>query len=135
MPKTGNGGTIALGTSAIVLSVTKISEWQPTRGKLDVSHLGSTGFKKQMADDLADPGEVEVEALFDPTKALGSIQAVAETITVTYPKEGSGSAPTLVGTGFLIAVSLPELVNGSVSKQKYKLAFNGGTGPAFTKET
>jgi hypothetical protein len=31
-------------------------------------------------------------------------------------------------------VGLPELVNGQVSKQKVKIAFNGGTGPAFTKQ-
>jgi len=135
MPKTGNGGTMALGTSALVLSFTKIGEWQATRGKLDVSHLGSSGFKRMIPDDLADPGELEVEALFNPTKALGNISAAAETITVTYPKEGSGSAPTLVGSGFLIAVGTPELVNGSVSKQKFKIAFDGVTGPGFTKES
>lgn len=135
MARTGNGATITFGTSAIVLAWTKIGEWQATRGKLPVDHLGSSGFRPHIADDLADPGEVECEALFDPTKALGNIAAAAETITITYPKEGAGTNPTLVGSGFLIAVSTPECVNGSVSKQKVKIAFDGVTGPAFTKQS
>jgi len=134
MALTGNTGTIAFGTSAIVLSWTKIGEWQTTRAKLETSHLGTTVFKTFMPDDLADPGEVEVEALFDPTKALGSIGAAAETITITYPKT-AGTAANLAGTGFITALGLPELVNGSVSKRKIKIAFNGGTGPTFTPQS
>ena len=43
---------------------------------------------------------------------------------------------SLVGTGFLIMVGLPELVNGQVSKQKVKIAFDGqGAGaPSFSPE-
>lgn len=136
MPKTGNTGSITLSSSGIVLSFTKIGEWQATRGKLDTSHLASTAWKRQMADDLAEPGEVEVEALFDPAVALADINEPQETITVTYPLESQpGTAATLAGTGFLIMLSLPELVNGAVSKQKFKIAFDGYTGPAFTKES
>jgi len=134
MPKTGNSGTITFGTSAIVLSWTKIGEWQTTRDKLATDHLGTTGFRTYIPNDLAEPGEVECEAYFDPTKSLASIAAIAETITISYPKEGAGSTPTLIGTGFLTMLSLPELVNGQVSKQKVKIAFDGGTGPAFTKQ-
>ena len=134
MPKTGNGGSIVLGTSAIVLSWTRIGEWQATRGKLPVDHLGTSGFRPHIPDDLADPGEIEAEAYFDPTKALGNISAVAETITVNYPKKAAGSQPTLAGSGFLVMVGLPELVNGQVMKQKVRIAFDGVTGPAFNKE-
>ena len=133
MALTGNTGTITFGTSGIVLSWTKIGEWQTTRSKLETSHLGTTVFKTFMADDLADPGEIEVEGLFDPTKALGSIVAAAETITITYPKT-AGTAANLAGTGFISMLSLPELVNGAVSKRKIKVAFDGGTGPTFTAQ-
>lgn len=136
MPKTGNTGSIVFATSGIVLSFTKIGEWQATRGKLDTSHLGTTNFKRQTVDDLADPGEIEIEAWFDPTKDLADINEGAETITVTYPLEAPPGTPaTLAGTGFLMMLSLPELVNGAVSKQKVKICFDGFTGPAFTKET
>ena len=133
MALTGNTGTITFGTSGFTLAWTKIGEWQATRAKLETSTLATTVFKTFMADDLADPGEIEVEALFDATKALGSIGAAAETITITYPKS-AGTAAKLAGTGFITMVSTPELVNGSVSKQKLKVAFNGGTGPAFTAQ-
>jgi len=134
MPKTGNSGTITFATSAIVLSWTRIGEWQATRGKLPVDHLTTSGFRPYIPDDLSEPGEIECEAYFDPTKALGNIGAAAESVTVTYPKKAAGSAPTLIGTAFLTMVGLPELVNGQVSKQKVKIAFNGGTGPAFSRE-
>lgn len=136
MPKTGNTGTISLGTSVLQFAFTKIGEYQQTRNKLEVSHLGTTGFKEFIKDDLADPGEIEVEGWFDATKDLENINAAAETITVTYPKEDpDNTAATLVGTGFLIMVGLPELVNGSVSKQKIKVAFDGDvTEPTFTPE-
>ena len=133
MALTGNTGTIVFGTSAIVLQWTKIGEWQATRAKLETSTLATTVFKTFMADDLADPGEIEVEALFDATKALGSIGAVAETITITYPKT-AGTAANLAGTGFITMLSLPELVNGSVSRRKIKIAYNGATGPTFTPQ-
>jgi len=131
MPKTGNKGTITFGTSALVLSWTRIGEWQGTRGKLPVDALATDGFRPYIPDDLSEPGEIEAEAYFDPTKA----GAAAETITITYPKKAAGTSPTLVGSGFLIMVGLPELVNGQVSKQKVRVAFDGVTGPAFTPES
>lgn len=135
MPKTGNSGTVTLSVSGLTLSFVKIGEWQPTRGKLEVSHLGTTDFKEFVQDDLADPGEVELEALFLATAALADISEDPETITITYPKETPANhAAVLSGTGFLIAVSLPELVNGTITKQKVKAAFNGLTGPTFVAE-
>ncbi len=136
LPKTGNGGTIALGTSALAFGFTKIGEWQTTRGKLESSVLATTGFKEYEPDDLAEPGEVEVEGLFEGKDEIDSINEVAETITITYPKTDSTSAAggSLAGTGFLIQQGTPEMVNGSLMKAKFKIAFDGKTGPAYTKE-
>lgn len=135
-PVTGNTGTIVLGTSALTFGFTKIGEWQPTRGKLESSVLATTGFKEYEPDDLTEPGEIEVEGYFEGKDALGNINAGAETITVTYPKTDSASAAggSLAGTGFLIALALPELVNGQLMKTKFKIAFDGKTGPAYTVE-
>jgi hypothetical protein len=134
--KTGNSGTISLSSSAISMSFTKIGEWQTTRNKLEASHLGTVGLKEYVPDDLAEPGEVEVEGFFDPRNDLPNINAAAETITITYPKEATGAtAATLAGSGFLTMLSRPELVNGTLSKAKFKVAFDGYTGPAFTKES
>jgi hypothetical protein len=138
MPKTGNSGTVAFATTSLVLAWTKIGEYQQTRGKLATDHLGTEGFRTYMADDHEEPGEIELEAYFDPTVDLADITDVAEEITITYPLEDPDDevAATLIGTGFLIAVGLPELVNGTVSKQKVKIAFDGqGDGaPSFSPE-
>lgn len=136
-PTTGNTGTIVLGTSGVSFPFTKIGEWQATRDKLDASSLATTAFKEYIPGDLAEPGEVEVEGWFEGKDDLGSINAVAETITITYPKTDSSSAAggNLAGTGFVTMVNLPELVNGSLMVAKFKVAFDGDTGPAYTKES
>lgn len=136
VPKTGNTGTIALTTSALAFPFTKIGELQFTRGKLESSSLATADFKEYEPDDLCEPGEVEVEGWFEGKDEFeGKIKTAAETITVTYPKTDGGSAGAKVaGTGFLIMVGLPEMVNGSLMKAKFKIAFDGKTGPAYTKE-
>jgi hypothetical protein len=138
MPKTGNSGTVSFADSDLTLAWTKISEYQQTRGKLPTDHLGTEGFKTYDPDDHEEPGEVELEAYFDPREDLADISDEAEEITITYPLENplAEVAATLVGTGFLIMVGLPELVNGQVSKQKVKIAFDGqGDGaPSFSPE-
>jgi len=136
-PKTGNTGTIALGTSAVAFPFTKIGEWQTTRGKLESSSLATADFKEYEPDDLCEPGEVEVEGWFEGKDEFDSlINNVAETITVTYPKTDPTSAAgaNLAGTGFLIMIGLPEMVNGALMKAKFKIAYDGKTGPAYTKE-
>lgn len=136
MPRTGNGGVVTASPSGVALAFTKIGELQMTRGKLAVDHLGSVGFRPQIPDDHQDPGEIELEAWFDATEDLADIGEGQETITITYPLENEDwEVPaTLSGTGFLIAVGTPECVNGQVSKQKLKIAFDGGTGPTFSPE-
>lgn len=136
LPKTGNTGTIALTTTGLSFGFTKIGEWQATRGKLESSTLATTGFKEYEPDDLAEPGEVEVEGLFEGKDEVDDINNAAETITITYPKTDATSAAggNLAGTGFLIMQSLPELVNGQLMKAKFKIAFDGKTGPTYTVE-
>jgi hypothetical protein len=134
MPTTGNAGSITFGTSAIVLSWTRIGEWQATRDKLAIDHLATTGFRPYMPNDLAEPGEVEVEAYFKPDTALASIGSAAAEVIITYPKTGGAAAATLTGTAFLTMVSLPELVNGTVAKQKLRVAFDGNQGPTFVAQ-
>ena len=137
MPKTGLTGTITLATSGITFSFTKIGEIQLTRGKDNISHLGTTLFEEYEPGDLSEPGECEVEGWYEGTATLGSINAVAETITVTYPKTnaGAGAAANMAGTGFLVMLSLPSLEKGVRNKRKLKIAFDGKTGPTYTAET
>ena len=139
MPQTGNSGTVTFADSALVLSWTRIGEYQQTRNKLPTDHLGTEGFKTYIADDHQEPGEIELEAYFDPTEDLQEIGGAddPEEITITYPLANpEAEVPaTLVGSAFLTMVGLPELVNGQVSKQKIKIAFDAQEeDPAFSPE-
>lgn len=136
MPTTGKGGSIAFGTSNISASWTRISQWEKTLGKLESSHLGTTGEKTFLPDDLEDAGEMEVDLWFEATAALPSM-GVSETITVTFPKENTShnTAATLAGTGFISGVGTPEMVLGTLKKQNIKFVWTGVTGPTFTVES
>lgn len=134
MAGTGNSGTVVFGTQGFTASWNRIGPWQPSREKLDVSHLGTTDFKEFIPGDLDDPGEVVIECQFDPTSNLPAM-AAAETVTITYPKKvGTNNAANLAGTGFITKTGLPELRNGQVMVQEITVAFDGATGPAYTKE-
>lgn len=134
---TGNTGTIALATSALSFPFTKIGEIQLTREKLESSSLATLYFKEYEPADLSEPGECEVEGWFEGKDEFeAKIHTAAETITVTYPKTDSTSSAgaNVAGTGFLTMIGLPEMVNNSLMKAKFKIAFDGKTGPAYTKE-
>lgn len=132
--KTGNSGTISFGTQAFTGSWNRIGAWQPSRDKIETSHLGTTGYKTFIPGDLDDPGEVTLEVQFDPTASLPSM-ADPETVTITYPKKvGTNTAASLAGSGFITKAGTPELRNGQVMVQEITVAFDGITGPAFTKE-
>jgi hypothetical protein len=134
-PKTGLTGTIVLGTTGLAFSFTKIGEWQSTRGKLQASHLATVTMHGYQPDDLAEPGEVEVEGWFEGKDDVNDISNVAETITITYPCTSGGTdGGALSGTGFIILQGLPELVQGQLMKAKFKVAFDGYTGPAYAVE-
>ncbi|MCU0871780.1 MAG: hypothetical protein MUE50_05500 [Pirellulaceae bacterium] len=137
MPKTGLTGTISLSVSGLSFSFTKIGEYQQTRAKDNVSHLGSADFEELEPGDLGDPGEVEVEGWYEGDDDFGDINEDAETVTVTYPKSDpdAAAAANLAGTGFLIMLGLPSLEKGVRNKRKFKVAFDGKTGPAYTAES
>jgi len=139
MPKTGNQGAVTFADSGLALSWTRIGEYQQSRNKLPTDHLGTDGFRTYIPDDHEDPGEIELEAYFDSTVELREFgdDHDPEEITITYPKSDPDvfAAATLSGSGFLIMVGLPELVNGQVSKQKIRIAFDGqAADPAFAAE-
>jgi len=132
---TGNGATLALGTTGAVGNVRNIGEIAKELGKIETSHLGTTGQKTYIPDDLEEPGEVEFEVEWTTTTTLPST-GVVETLTITYPKRtGEATAANHAGTGFITKVSTPQLVNGTLQVAKITFAFDGDTGPTYTKAT
>jgi len=132
---TGHGASITFGTSALAFHWRKIGKVTKTRGKLDDSDLSNAnGNKTYVFEDLAEPGEVEVEFLFDPTAAIPDIHAAAETITITGPvPPGGASAADLEGTGAALDVTQsPEFASNGLQVGTLKIAFDGKTGPTHT---
>ena len=134
MADTGNGTTIAFGTSGFTANVYSISGSAQTREALESSHLGTTSFKEYIVDDLVEPGEFEIEFEWDQSFAtFPPISAAAETITITYPlKSGEVTNATLAGTGFLISTTGPTATNGEIMRGMATVKFDGQTGPTYT---
>lgn len=129
---TGNGATLTLATTGAVGNIRNIGEVAEELGKLETSHLGTTGFKTYMPDDLTDPGEFEIEVEVD-TEVAKPACGVVETATITYPlRTGEATAANHAGTGFIRRVTLTPLANSTIQIMKLLFAFDGETGPAFT---
>jgi len=132
---TGNSATLVLGTTGAVGNVRSIGEISQDLEKLETSYLATSTFKTYMPSDLAEPGEVEFEVEFDTSIDLPAC-GVVETITITYPmRTGETVAANHAGTGFILKVTMPSLENGAIQVAKVLVAFDGETGPAFTKST
>ena len=92
----GDGTTIAFGTSGFAAELLSVNGPNPTRAALPSTHLGTTSWKTFIAAALVDPGDISITIQYDPTVSI-PISAVEETITV----DPAGSGSTLSFTGFL----------------------------------
>lgn len=130
---TGNGATAAFTTLAVTYSVTNINLGESTVEKLETSDLATETTKTYISSDLAEPQEVELTIQWDTLKAA-PVAGTADTLTVTFP-QGSGeqTAANLAGSGFFTSVGYPELVNDTVQQATVTFAYDGETGPTYTK--
>jgi hypothetical protein len=143
---TGQGTTAVLTNGAIVGCVRSLTLPELTQDKIDASCLDTTGFMKYIPGDLTDPGECQMEIIFDPTFDWSANPAVAtdvdgvvgnvDTLTITFPigTPTNTSPATLSGSGFITSYSLPDLSTGSLAVVSVTFTFDGETGPAFTPE-
>jgi len=140
---TGNGTTAVLTTNGITGCVRSISLPDFVLEKIDASCLDSAGFMKYIPGDLTDPGECQLEIIFDPTYDFGAdlatgtgIMGSIDTLTVTFVKQNTGSAAgaILAGTGFVTDFNLPDLANNELAIVNVTFAFDGDTGPTWTAE-
>ena len=136
VPTTGSTGTVAFGTSALTLVVTEIGEYTKSRELLDASALNTTGAKEfypAVLDDVSTP--INVVVWFNPGVNLASC-GTGETITLTYPKSGTGNnAATLAGTGVITSEGTAAMRVGALMAKTMQFRFDGlATNPAFTAE-
>lgn len=129
---TGHGATAVFSITAITSSFTSIDVGNKAKGKIETTHLGTTGNKTFMPEDLDDPGEVTIPYHFDAEAAEPATGSV-ETLTVTLPlAPGQTTAATLAGTGFITNVKRPNLQTNTIQDGSITFAFDGLTGPTFT---
>ena len=136
MADTGQGATLTLATTGAVGVIRSMTLPEMTVDKLDTSDLSTTDFMTYVATDLADPGEITAEILFDAEDDDLPSFGVSETVTVTFPIHTSGNTTnaTLAGTGFITGFKMPDMQIGELQVATITIAYDGGTGPAFTAE-
>jgi hypothetical protein len=127
MPDTGNGATIALGTTGGTYAVQKISISEVSVNMLDISTLASAGYKEEMPEALKSLPEITVDFLWEDGQVFPDPGSAEETVTITFPGND-----TLAGTAHVSAVKYPDAENGAVMMGQFKVKFNGNTGPAYT---
>lgn len=135
---TGHGATLTFGTSSLAYQWTKIGAATHDRGEVETTDLATADYKTFTPGDLSDPGEFEIEYLFDTETAQAAITGLApETITVTFPVPTGGTvAARCTGTGFVKKRTLtPELATNTIQKGTLTVRWDGETGPNFVVGT
>ena len=132
---TGQGTTVDLSiTGAIGVCYRSIQLPTWVQEKIDASCLSTIGFMRYIPADVTDPGELTLEAIFDPTDDLPVFGQV-EDITITLPVGTAGNtAATITGSGFITSDQLPSLALNELMMLTLTFAFDGDTGPLFTPE-
>ena len=132
---TGQGATVSLSSTGAVGCIRSINLPEWAQEKIDASCLDTTGFKRFIAGDLTDPGQVEMTAVFDPSIAM-PVPGVDEDITITLPIGDPANATnaTLTGSGFIMSVSQPSMEIDNLLELSITFCFDGGTGPAYSPE-
>jgi hypothetical protein len=129
------GASVAFGTSGLTGKVTSIGSVEQSRDALDITDLSVTagGSRLFIPSDIYDPGTFDVEFLYSAAQALPNIAAVAETVTITWPKATtSGSAATFAGTGFIASRGTAEAAPGELMKMTVSVQWDGETAPAYS---
>tara|TARA_R110002051_G_scaffold24381_1_gene60574 strand:+ start:3429 stop:3860 length:432 start_codon:yes stop_codon:yes gene_type:complete len=137
---TGQGATVKfIGNSIAMVRTMTLPDW--TVDKIDASILTDTGFMRYVPGDLADPGELQLELVFDPAIDLLELAGCGETILIEWPINPCRSntpntiPATLTGTGFVSTISYGNLALNELNTMTLTFTYDGGVGPAFTVES
>lgn len=114
MADIGTGATVTFGTNSFAAQITSAKPSGIEREAFKTSHLGTTGGHTYMPGDLYEPGELELEILYNAT-TRPVFTATAETITVVYPN-GTATA-SMAGSGFVT-----KFVPGDVTLEQLQMS-------------
>ena len=136
---TGQGGTASLSVSGVIgvcYRSIQLPNW--TMEKVDASCISTEGFMRYIPADVIDPGDIQLEAIFDAAdQDVSSVIGEVQEITITFPKtiETSTAGATLIGTGFVSANQLPSMALNELMVLSLTFSFDGDEGPTYTPET
>lgn len=119
MADVGTGASLTFATTGFTADIRSIDGQDISREVIDTTHLGTTSYKTFMPSDLADPGGLEFEIMYDPN-AQPPVTSAAEVITVTFPvPAGLSTGATMSATGFISSwnwkVPLEDLMTANIT--------------------
>ncbi len=130
--KSGNGATLAFGTSGFTPLVVSMDGLEETLESLDTSTLATTNYRTMCPADLKEisPFTATLRWEQDDVPPLGTV----ELITLTYQLESGESTPaTLAGTGYINGRTGPNLENNVIADATITIQLDGdGTEPTYT---
>ena len=133
---TGHGATIAFGTTTISGCVRSAQMPSFEMEAVDATCLSSQDYMELVPADVSNPGRCVITFAFDPEDVLparGTVEDITITLAISNP---ANTVPaTLVGSGFIAVVGLPNLVNNELIEMTVEFQFDGiGTPPTWTPE-
>jgi len=133
----GTGCTIAFSTISFTGLATSFAIDGEEVPVLDVTTLGSTGWRQLIGGSLKQPPAVTVQLQYEPGNPP-PVGSTVGTITITWPDPDAGgaeTAETLTGTGFISSRSsehpLEDVITGTYVFQ-FDGGANGGTAPTYS---
>jgi hypothetical protein len=133
---TGNGATVVFTTSALSLKIRRIEFPEERLERILASHLGTTVYNEYIPADLTEPPEMTFEFIWDTFDTIPTLGGVPETVTITWPLRAGETTPAnRAGTAYVAAYKFPDLANGEIQVGRMVVAYDGGTGPTYTKST
>jgi hypothetical protein len=132
---TGQGATITFASHAFAGDVRMIGETKHASSPVKDTPLSAT-HESHIPGDTIDPGETELEVIFDRRSALPPLNQPT-LITQTFPLgPGDATAATYVGSGFITERSIPQMATATLQVSKIKIRWDAkATLPVFTPAT
>lgn len=135
---TGTGSSITFATTSFTGKYREIGALTKSIPAVDATTLDVASGDEALSipGDNPELSEVRCRVRYAGAQTHPALRTV-ETITITLPKEASGSssAANVAGTGFIMSwTPVPNLQRNQLNEAELVFKFDGGTGPAFTAE-
>lgn len=133
---TGHGATLLLSVSGAIgrIRTMQLPTW--AMESIDMTALDSVDWMCSTPADVADPGELTAEVIFDTEVEIPGLGTI-EDATVSFPIMTSTNtgAATFTGSGFLSQNQLPNIESNALMTLNITFKYDGnGTVPTFTAE-